>query len=319
MAHQITVRDSKFAEMAFTGSRQNIWHGLGQEMPEGKDIGEWVKAAGMDWTIESSPVKFESAFAMNTFADKQVMYRSDTLEPLSVMSNNFKIVQPVEILEFFRDLTEFHGMKLSTAGTLFGGRRFWALAETGFDSDVIAGDKIQAQILLVTSCDGTLATTAKFVSRRVVCANTLSIAMAENSKQMIKVSHKSDFDANAVKINMGLVEKSWYEFMAKMRSLTEVKMSDEQNRNFLTQNLLKKSDEPTKMELSTIESIMNLAKKGAGSEYGDGTAWGTLNGITEHFTHFKNSNNSEVNFWQDISGNKDEIKSDLFEKLLEMA
>lgn len=319
MAHKITVRDNKFAEMAFTGTRDAIWHGLGQEMPEGQDIGAWIKAAGMDWNIKSSPVKFESEWKLNTFADKRVMYRSDTLEPLSVMSDNFRIVQPAEILEFFRDLTDFHGMKLSTAGTLFGGRRFWALAETGFDSDVITGDKVKAHVMLVTSCDGTLATTAKFVSTRVVCNNTLSIAMAENSKQMIKVSHKSDFDANAVKINMGLVEKSWYEFMAKMRSLTEVKMSDEQNRNFLTQNLLKKSDEPTKMELSTIESIMNLAKKGAGSEYGAGTAWGTLNGITEHYTHFRNSNNSEVNFWQDISGNKDEIKSDLFEKLLEMA
>lgn len=320
MAHQLSIRANKFAEFAAT-KRQPVWHGLGQEMPEGASIETWLTQAGMDWSVDSSPVMFQghNAARPETFSDKRVLFRSDTNEALSVVSDKFKVVQPFEVLEFFRDLTEFHGMKLSTAGTLFGGKRFWALAETGFDSDVVTGDRMKAHVMLVTSCDGSLATTAKFVSTRIVCANTLAVAMAEKSKQIIKVSHKSDFDASKVKIDMGLVEKSWYEFMTKLRSLTEVKMSDDQNRSFLMQNLIKDTDEPTKMELNTIESILSLAKNGLGSEFGTGTAWNTLNGITEHMTHFPNSKNSEVNFWNDISGNKDEIKSDLFQKLLVLA
>jgi phage/plasmid-like protein (TIGR03299 family) len=318
MAHQLTTRKDKFTEMAFTGKRSEIWHGLGQEMADDCSIETWMTQAGMDWNIQSSPVLFNAEFT-RTVPNKRVLYRSDTKEALSVVSDNFKIVQPAEILEFFRDLTEFHGLKLSTAGTLFGGRKFWALAETGLDESVIGDDKVKANVMLVTSCDGSLATTAKFVSTRVVCNNTLTIALAESSKSCIKVSHKSDFDPKAVKMDMGLIEKSWYNFMAQMRGLTEIKMTPTETQSFLFQNLTKDKSEPTKMEVDTIQSILDLVKNGAGHESGAGTAWNLLNGVTEFYTHFKNSNNQEVNFWNDISGAKDQTKTDIFQKLVALA
>jgi len=130
MAHQITIRADGFAEMAFDG--KTPWHGLGQELDSKADMEAWRKAAGMDWTIESTPV----TYAPNNhdalkFPERFVQYRSDTLAPLSVVSARYKPVQPSQVLEFFHELAQEHGFKLHTAGTLFGGKRLWALAETG--------------------------------------------------------------------------------------------------------------------------------------------------------------------------------------------
>ena len=319
MAHQLSIRANKFAEFAAT-KRQPVWHGLGQEMPEGASIETWLTQAGMDWSVDSSPVMFQghNAARPETFSDKRVLFRSDTNEALSVVSDKFKVVQPYEVLEFFRDLTEFHGMKLSTAGTLFGGKRFWALAEIGMTDEVVPGDKIEGHLLLVTSVDGTVATTAKFCSERIVCANTLSVGLAEKSnKPVIKVSHKSQFDASAVKIEMGLIEKGWLKFMSDMRSLTEVKMTAEQNQSFFHKHLLKE-EKPTKMQLDTIEALMGLTTNGTGSYFAQGTAYNTLQAATEFYSHFQNSKNPDTNFMQNISGIKDDMKNTMCLDLLSM-
>lgn len=89
-----------------------------------------------------------------------MLYRSDTKAPLSVVSNRYQIVQPREVLEFYRDLTEVSGYELETAGVLKGGRKFWALARTGQTTKLKGNDQVNGYLLLATSCDGTLATTA---------------------------------------------------------------------------------------------------------------------------------------------------------------
>jgi phage/plasmid-like protein (TIGR03299 family) len=68
------------------------------------------------------------------FEEQRVLYRSDTHAPLSVVSQRFQEVQPMEILHFYRDLTEQSGFELETAGVLKGGKKFWALARTGQSS-----------------------------------------------------------------------------------------------------------------------------------------------------------------------------------------
>jgi hypothetical protein len=110
--------------------------------------------------------------------DRFVLMRSDTEEALSVVSGDYQVVQPKKILEFYRDLTRQCGYSLETAGALKGGRKVWALARTGIDGSVgeDGQDQLAAYLLLATSCDKTLATTAAFTSIRVVCQNTLSFA-----------------------------------------------------------------------------------------------------------------------------------------------
>ena len=104
MAHEITQRADGFNEMAFVG--ETPWHGLGQELQEGASIEQWQKAAGLDWTIESSPVRYEIGDQTGIsipYEGQNVLYRSDNKMPMSVVSNRYKPVQPAEVLEFFRD------------------------------------------------------------------------------------------------------------------------------------------------------------------------------------------------------------------------
>ena len=100
--------------MAFT--RQTPWHGLGNRLPEKQPLEVWLEAAGMDWEIKTTDVLFRvgmgSNFNVHPNPDAKVLYRSDTLAPLSVVSPRYKVVQPKEILEFYRDLVSIGGFEL---------------------------------------------------------------------------------------------------------------------------------------------------------------------------------------------------------------
>ena len=147
MAHNLVASTATGdIPMAFTGSRDAIWHGLGQQLDSSKGIDDWIPAAGFNWEIKSSPAYFPDANGkMVEFPGKQVLSRSDTDEPLSIVSDSFKVVQPKQVLEFFRDLTEKHGMKLSTAGILGNGKRFWALADMGKEAEITLGDTMRSR------------------------------------------------------------------------------------------------------------------------------------------------------------------------------
>jgi len=127
MAHQIE-------QMAYVG--QTPWHGLGNQLTQNQPIEVWAQQAGMDWRIESSDVSYmaqneRGQSIIMPYEEQRVLYRSDTHAPLSVVSQRYQEVQPKEILNFYKDLTEQSGFELETAGVLKGGKKFWALARTG--------------------------------------------------------------------------------------------------------------------------------------------------------------------------------------------
>jgi len=149
-------------QMAYVGDTP--WHGLGNKLSPKQSLEVWRREAGMNWDILESPVHFKSNMAghlgsIHTFPEQKVLYRSDTKMPLSVVSQRYQTVQPKDVIEFYRDLTEVSGYELETAGVLKGGRKFWALARTGLDFKLKGKDQVNNYILLATSCDGTLATT----------------------------------------------------------------------------------------------------------------------------------------------------------------
>ena len=188
-------------QMAYVG--QTPWHGLGNQLTQKQPIEIWQREAGMDWQIQDSPVHFKADSigplgTIHSFPEQKVLFRSDTKAPLSVVSNRYQIVQPREVLEFYRDLSEVSGYELETAGVLKGGRKFWALARTGQSAVLKGNDEVSGYLLLATSCDGTLATTATPTTVRVVCNNTLTIAL-DGATRSIKVPHNTRFDPKAVK------------------------------------------------------------------------------------------------------------------------
>jgi phage/plasmid-like protein (TIGR03299 family) len=213
-------------QMAYVGATP--WHGLGNNLPRKQPIEIWQREAGMDWQILESPVHFKSDAvghlgAIHSYPEQKVLYRSDTKAPLSVVSNRYHTVQPREVLEFYRDLTEVSGYELETAGVLKGGRKFWALARTGQGTAIRGLDQVNGYLLLATSCDGTLATTATPTTVRVVCNNTLTIAL-DGTSRAIKVPHNTRFDPQAVKKQLGIAVSQWDDFMYRMRHLAERKV-----------------------------------------------------------------------------------------------
>lgn len=321
MAHNLTRRENGMVEFAFTGPRSAIWHGLGNNLEDNASLEEWKKAAGMDWDVFESAVEYHVAGKKDALIvpDKKVLFRSDTSEALSVVGDKFNIVQPEQVIEFFRDLVANNGMRLSTAGTLFGGRRFWALADTGKADEVTSGDAVQGHLLLVTACDGSLATTAKFVSTRVVCNNTLTVALGENAKQLVKVSHRSQFVAEDVHIDLKLVDEGWANMMKNLRKMANKKMTAKQTEAFYKERLFdpkKKEEEQGWGVKKELERLMALAMGGSGSEMSKGTAWGTLCGATELYTHGTGKRDASNQFWDSYNGRLEGLKVDTYNKLL---
>ncbi|MDO3617310.1 DUF932 domain-containing protein [Ralstonia pseudosolanacearum] len=281
--------------MAHVG--ETPWHGLGNQLAANQPLEVWARQAGMDWRIEEAEVRFVSGMAGSTlgsihaFPEQKVLYRSDTKAPLSVVSRRFQVVQPAEIIEFYRDLVECSGYELETAGVLKDGKKLWALAKTGQSATLKGRDRVNGYLLLATACDGTLATTAQFTSVRVVCNNTLAIALGD-STGAVKVPHRSQFDAQAVKRQLGIAVSSWDAFMARTKALSECKVNDAAAEAFfrrvLTYPATGASTPVPATNDSAVKAVQELfAGRGKGADMASaaGTAWGLLNSVTEFVDH----------------------------------
>ncbi len=227
--------------------------------------------------------------------------------PWHELGNALPPKQP--ILEFYRDLTEYSGFELETAGVLKQGRKFWALARTGKKAVLKGNDQVNGYLLLATSCDGTLATIATPTTVRVVCNNTLAVAI-NGAEQAIKVPHRSSFDADAVKKRLGVAVSQWDEFMYRMKILSERPVKNHEAMTYFHKVLCQSSNDtfPRSYSNSTITSASSLNNeralkkvqalyqghgRGAELQAAKGTAWGLLSAITEFVDHEKQARSQE--------------------------
>ena len=285
--------------MAYAGEKP--WHGLGNKLTTLQPIDVWKRQAGMDWMIEESEVRFitgsQTVGAIHSFPEQKVLYRSDTKRPLAVVSKRFQVVQPEEVLEFYRDLTEYAGFELETAGVLKEGKKFWALARTGQSATLKGKDQVNGYLLLATACDGSLATTAQFTSVRVVCNNTLQIALGDN-RGAVKVPHRSEFNADAVKQQLGITVAPWNRFVAKMKDLVACPVDPDSVDGLLRRVLVYpgQSGTPAVVNEQAVRSVRALydgGGRGAQLASSRGTAWGLLNSVTEYVDHHRRARSDD--------------------------
>ena len=293
MAHEIHITADGRASMAYVG--ETPWHGLGSQVSENAPLEVWAREAGMDYFIDETPVLYQTADGDNSvFTGRKVLYRNDTGVALSVVSDRYKVVQPQEVLEFFRNLTEQHGWQLETAGVLYQGQKYWALAKTGAEVRIMGQDLLKSYVLLATSCDGTLRTMAKRTSIRVVCNNTLTYAAATDEPE-VRVSHASTFNAAAVQAELGIGD-SWAEFARQAEELAKRKVTNQE----AIQYVLTMFGDPARPieDQSAINTIARVLKlydgDGKGSDLASarGTAWGLVNSVTEYIDHHKGRDQS---------------------------
>lgn len=292
MAHLIET-------MAYVAEKP--WHGLGNQLTVNQPIEVWAKQAGMNFDIKETPVRFMtesvgSLGAIMSFPDQKVLYRSDTKAALSVVSNRYQVVQPMEILEFYRDLTEISGFELETAGVLKGGRKIWALAKTNQFATLKGNDQVNGYLLLATACDGTLATTAQFTSIRVVCNNTLAVALA-NGNGAVKVPHSTSFDPQAVKRQLGISVSSWDGFMYRMKTLSERKVKSHESMNFFLRVFndpnLPAANISNERAMKKVQDLFEGQGRGSELDSAKGTAFGLLNAVTEYVDHERRARSND--------------------------
>ena len=288
MAHMIDTTTGR-AAMAYVG--KTPWHGLGQSLTEGATIDEWTREAGLAYTVLESPVLYNTPATTEPqcWPGRKVLHRSDTGAPLAVVSDSYNTVQPGEVMGFFGKLAELGGFQLETAGALSDGKRVWALARVGEAADVIDGDAVKPYLLFGTSYDGTMATVAKFTPVRVVCNNTITRALEDEGGGTVRVLHRERFDADEVRLQLGIVSNSWERFLVQSRKLAGVAMPQAEADAFVAE-LLKPyhSGAVDVKESRAYKRIMELFQGAAiGSDISGvtGTRWGMLNAVTELIDH----------------------------------
>lgn len=304
MAHELTTREDGSVEMAYLEGTP-VWHGLGNVFQADASIDAIKVAAGMDWTCNKTPVTYSAGGAVHSVEDRYVQVRSDTHAPLGIVSGKYETVQPGETLEFFRDLTEAVGLQLTTAGTLFGGRRMWTSAFIGEQSVIDDRDRVRSYLLLSTSLDGSMATTARFTSVCVVCNNTLRMAQ-QGGGASVKVFHSSKFDAADAKKKLGVAPRTLENFMEKMRKLATVEVT-EARASELTDRLLGREDGPAHTK---IMSIFTGAEELIGGDMAGrrGTAWAWLNSVTQYVDHDRKSKSESHQINTTLFGRGDDVK-----------
>lgn len=305
MTHELTMDEAGRAEMAFVGATP--WHGLGQRLEPGASIEQWQEAAGMGWEIKRVACSYlpEGATEYLQNEEKHMLYRSDNHKPLAVMSQLYNIVQPGEVLEFFRDLCEHLGFTIETAGTMFDGKRYWALANIGPEVKVLdPKDTVRGRLLVTTSCDGTTATIGKFVMERVVCANTMAVALNERGGTVIRVRHARKFDADQVKSDLGFdlkelgpkMQDKFTDQMKEIRKLAKARMTDADvvkatleafapgAWEFPVEKVMRTlhTKEVRKVATLAIGNDPNYALIGSDMDGMKGTAWRYVNAMTQY-------------------------------------
>jgi phage/plasmid-like protein (TIGR03299 family) len=327
MSHEISRRANGMYEMASTKREWHAGETNHQIILPDDDLQTIQRKAGMDWMIQRSKVRFATEMGQGfdgfgVMSDQHVLLRSDTKAPLSIVSDGYKVVQPAQVLEFFKELVEGAGFKLETAGTLFGGKKFWALAYIGDDCEIVPKDRIGGYLGLATSCDGSMQTTGQFTAVRWVCNNTLSMSLEAGG--LHKISHKTTFNPEAMKSKLGIAHETFHRFSEQAVALSKVSVSNADAED-MTTTLLMADKVPTLEEeiekvreslaFKRIQALFEGAGKGSKLEGVQGTTWGWLNACTEYADHHVRATNEDNRMNSAWFGAGKELKA----RALEMA
>lgn len=317
MSHEI---DTTSIGRASYASTQREWHGLGKLMPADQDIETWVQEAGMGYKVQRATIRYATErltpdaalHNLKTIEEKVVLFRSDTGAALGVVSDSYKVVQPREVLEVFREWADASGVTIESAGVLFGGKRYFATAKMS-DAVSVDGsrDKIIPYALLSTSADGSLATEGRWTTVRVVCNNTLRMSMKDQAA--FRLTHRSKWNPEEFKKTIEGASEEFSAFMATARALADIKVSVTEAEDLTTMLLTTgQRNADAARESAGFNRIMSLFQgqgRGATLETARETGWGWLNAVTEYVDHHARARSDENRLVSALWGPGDDLKN----------
>lgn len=285
MAHMLDNSNGR-NNIAYAGDVP--WHGLGQRLTPDAPLETWRTEAGLDWHVVPTPICTQSV-APIAIPGHRALIRSDTRAPLSIVSDRYVPHQPKAVVEFFNDLISDFGFKMHTMGALRDGKQIWALAEAG-NMKLLGLDEIDNYLLLTTSYDKSLATTAMYTSVRVVCNNTLSFAMngERRGENSVRATHRSEMDEAGMKRELGLFAATVEQFEEQAESMARTRISDADFEQFL-QHVFKVDPEALgdDKEPHPLRATRELYRDAPGVDYftAHKTVWGAVNAVTRFQDH----------------------------------
>jgi len=275
MAHMVET-------MAYAG--QVPWHGLGKKVPADLSPEQMLEAADLDWTVQKVPA-FAKVNDENVNVGWSALIRSSDNRILDVVSNDWNPVQNHEAFQFFNEYCEAGDMEMHTAGSLKSGQIVWALAKVKESFELFKGDQVDSYLLFTNPHKFGQCIDVRFTPIRVVCNNTLTLALKQKEERVIKKNHRTVFDASTVKEQLGIATdklakyKQMAEFLGSKR-YTQEKLKEYFNQIFpvLVYN---KEKGPQRKELSkSATRALEVVHTQPGANFAEGSWWQAWNAVT---------------------------------------
>lgn len=288
MAHELEIVNGE-ANMAYVG--ETPWHGLGKRVPADVSPEQMLKAANLDWTVEKRPL-FYNTKTGPILTKTNALVRSTDEKVLTIISDNWNPVQNLEAFEFFNDFVMAGDMEMHTAGSLRDGKMVWAMAQIKDSFELFGGDKVEGYLLFSNPHEFGRSIDVRFTPVRVVCNNTLTMALEGKAKHAVKVSHRIKFDGDEVKETLGIAKDQLQRYKEQALFLGKKKYKKENlveyfNRVFpsLSKDEFKKQD-LTKAPVSRqAEEAMVLLHTQPGANFAEGSWWQAFNTVTYMADH----------------------------------
>lgn len=286
--------------------RETPWHGLGTRVEFALDSKEALVAAGLDWEVIQKSIMTDDG---NLIPGFKANIRNTDHQLLGVVTDRYKVVQNADAFAFTDQLLG-EGVSYETAGSLQNGRRTWILAKLP-QRYIISGDEIEPYLVFMNSHDGTGAIKAAMTPIRVVCQNTLNLAL-NTAKRVWSTNHTGDMKGKIMDARDSLLyaEKYMAELGKTIERMNQIRLSDRQVREYIDA-LFPLYENPTPQQTKNIlrmkEDVMARYYDAPDLQDVGKNGYRFINAVSDFATHAKplrtTANYKENLFARTVEGN----------------
>ena len=209
---------------------------------ETRDGTHWYGDCDLDWRIRKSPVRFLApdgpggGLVSKEYKNRIALYHSETHEPLGIVSNKFKVVQPQQVIQTFDFMARTQGMEIEFAGSADKGKKLWGLANTGRTMRIHGNDPVDLYLMFATACDGTMSTLGIFTTIRAFCMNMMNMVTSQGLTR-VRIPHNQDFQPEQFAKDLEPGFQVWNEYEDQAQALAEREVTAEEVAKFLVNTM----------------------------------------------------------------------------------
>lgn len=235
--------------------RETPWHGLGTRVQEAPSSSEALIKAGLDWNVVQEPIYTETEELIEGY---KANVRDSDRKVLGVVTDRYKVIQNQEAFAFTDELLG-EGVRYETAGSLQGGKKVWLLAHMPHEY-IISGERISLYLLFSNTHDGSGAIKVALTPIRVVCQNTLNLALSQASRSWSMI-HTGNIQnkLQEAKDTLFMAEKYMDNLGKEFETLRMQSMTDKQVMEFI-ETLLPIEDNATSQQKRNMKRLQEDMK-----------------------------------------------------------